>query len=109
MQSFIINDDAGIIPETQYHTFSEVGTMFNGRSMGELTTLYLNTSSLPKKLSKLEHYLNSMNTIVDIIAISESKITKTVNVSSIWEQTGQYYDVIIEQTKKFMKKGRRHF
>ena len=48
--------------------------------MGELTSLYFNISSLPLNISKLEYYLNSMNTIVDIIAISESKITKTVNV-----------------------------
>ena len=76
------NDDgtAGIIPETQYHTFSEAGNFFKRRSMGELTTLYCNTSSLPKNLEKLERCINSMNTVVDIIAISESKITKTVNV-----------------------------
>ena len=81
MTAFNNDDDTtGIIPETQYHTFSEAGNFFKRRSMGELTTLYCNTSSLPKNLEKLERCINSMNTVVDIIAISESKITKTVNV-----------------------------
>ena len=74
------NVNSGNIPESSYHTYKEVGSLFNRRSMGELTSLYFNISSLPLNISKLEYYLNSMNTIVDIIAISERKLTKTVNV-----------------------------
>ena len=77
-----INDvtNGNIIPETQHYSFDGSGKIFNQKSMGELTSLYLNISSLPKNISKLQYYLNSMNSIVDIIAISESKITKTVNI-----------------------------
>ena len=40
----------------------------------------MNIRSLSKHVSKLEYYLIKMNAPVDLIAISESKITKTANL-----------------------------
>ena len=68
------------IPETNYFTYEEVGNIFKQKRTNQLNMIYMNIRTLPKNVSKLEYYLLKMNAPVDLIAISESKITKTANL-----------------------------
>ena len=67
------------ITETKYYTNLELKNIVDCNKLSDLNLLYLNISSLKQNLDKLVNLVAEVNFTPDIIALSETRITKTVN------------------------------
>ena len=68
-----------------------------------------NIENGPKRKVLSEEYLSKITKGDISLDIPTAPVQSDTSDSSMSPQLSLYYDVIIEQTKKFMKKGRRHF
>ena len=69
-------DDLGV---TEYYSNDRLSNILKQKRASDLTVLYYNISSLPKKFNELHTYLTTLNFQPDIIGLTETKITSKVN------------------------------
>ena len=67
------------ITENKYLSHSEVSDIVKNKDAQDISMIYYNTSSLPKHFDELKHSLRRMNFKPDLICLTETKITTTVN------------------------------
>ena len=72
-------EDFFSISENKYYTEAEVGDIFRNKNEGDLATITFNIESLPLHFDELEYTLGKMESKIDIIGITETKISDVVN------------------------------
>ena len=73
------NDCNTNIIETKYYTNLELKNIVDCKNISDLKLIYFNISSLHQNMDKLVNLIAEVNFTPDIIALSETRITKTVN------------------------------
>ena len=73
------NDCNTDITETKYYTNLELKNIADCNNKSDLKLLYFNISSIYQNMDKLVNLIAEVNFTPDIIALSETRITKTVN------------------------------
>ena len=64
---------------SNYYDIDQLQTLKEFTDKSSLSLFHLNTSSLSKNIDDFEHLIQSTKTDFDIIAVSESRITKKKN------------------------------
>ena len=72
-------EDFYSVTENKYYTEGEVGCLFRNKSERDFSIITFNIESLPKHFDEFEHTLDKMKTNIDIIGVTETKITDKVN------------------------------
>ena len=73
------NVDAGNVLKCRYYDIEEIQTLNIPNKSKSLSLFHINTYSLSKNFDDLEYLLKTTNMNFDIIAISETRITKNIN------------------------------
>ena len=73
------NVDAGNVLKCRYYDIEEIQTLSIPNKSKSLSLFHINTYSLSKNFDDLEYLLKTTNMNFDIIAISETRITKNIN------------------------------
>ena len=72
-----INNTPENVINSKYYDIDQLQTLKEFTDNSSLSPFHLNTSSLSKNIDDFEHLIQSTKTDFDIIAVSESRITKT--------------------------------
>ena len=73
------NNDPNNVVECRYYDTEEIQTLKIPNKNKSLSMFHINTCSLSKNFDDLEYLLKTTNMNFDIIAISETRITKNIN------------------------------
>ena len=65
--------------ETSYHSHEQASILVNKKTEKDISLFCWNIRSLPRRFDDLQYCLLRMNFTPDIICLSETKITTTVN------------------------------
>ena len=65
--------------ENEYYSVDRLNTLINDKNKGELRVMVVNISSLPLNIDYLTTTLRLLNFAPDIIGLTETRITETVN------------------------------
>ena len=74
-----INNTPENVINSNYYDIDQLQTLKEFTDKSSLSLFHLNTSSLSKNIDDFEHLIQSTKTDFDIIAVSESRITKKKN------------------------------
>ena len=74
-----INNTPEYVINSNYYDIDQLQTLKEFTDKSSLSLFHLNTSSLSKNIDDFEHLIQSTKTDFDIIAVSESRITKKKN------------------------------
>ena len=67
------------IDESEYYSYEKFKSILSKPNTGEITVMYANISSLPRRINDLNNTLTMLNFATDIIGLSETHITEKVN------------------------------
>ena len=76
------NTDPENIVQSKYYDIDELQTMKIPNKDKSLALFHINACSLNKNFNELEHLLSCTNKNFDVIAISETRITKNVSLTN---------------------------
>ena len=76
-----INNTPEYVINSNYYNIDQLQTLKQFTDKSSLSLFHLNTSSLSKNIDDFEHLIQSTKTDFDIIAVSESRITKKKKLS----------------------------
>ena len=66
-----------------YYSIQKAKDYFKSKKGNEISILHVNIRSLPQNIDKLTNFLALLDEKIDVIGISETNITETVNTNFI--------------------------